>query len=248
MIIKAVFKCFLPNVNTEELDLPKERCAGYMHTEELTTVSMAHKASIISSDAAKKEKLHLNTDGTTLQQRKLGGLAINGIVISVNELSDGTADTVIEDVSKELTRLREMAHSLGLPNANAINWSLVSSSTSDSAATQKWFNRLMEELKEADIQRFGETSNDDALEILENFCAMHLGTNPRKAFLSATKEVSSTDHQETCSSREYHPADVLVHECCKLIGRHGTPEYGSGVLSFPDFSGNNDFRSKSRHE
>lgn len=93
----------------------------------------------------------------------------------------------------------------------------------------------MKELKEADIQRFGETSNDDALEILENFCAMHLGTNLRKAFLSATKEVSSTDHQETCSSREYHPADVLAHECCKLIGRHGTPEYGSGVLSFPDF-------------
>lgn len=76
MIIKAVLKCFLPNVNTEELDLPKEQCAGYMCREELTTVSMAHKASIISSDAAKKEKLHLNTDGTTLQQRKLGGLAM----------------------------------------------------------------------------------------------------------------------------------------------------------------------------
>ena len=66
---------------------------------------------------------------------------------------------------------------------------------------------------------------------------MNLGTNLRKAFLSATKEVSKTDHQETCSSREYHPADVLVHvhECCKLIGRHGTPEYGSGVFNFLDF-------------
>ena len=42
-------------------------------------------------------------------------------------------DTIIEDVSKELTKLREMAHSLGLPNADAINWS------SDSAATQKRF-------------------------------------------------------------------------------------------------------------
>ena len=28
---------------------------------------------------------------------------------------------------------------------------------------------------------------------------------------------------------------MLVHEHCKLIGRHGTPKYGSGVLSFPDF-------------
>ena len=60
-----------------------------------------------------------------------------------------------------------MAHSIGLPNTNAINWSLVSSSKSDSVATQKWFNRVMKELKEADIQRFGETFIDDALEILE---------------------------------------------------------------------------------
>jgi len=134
------------------------------------------------------------------------------MVISVNELPDGTTDTVIEDVSKELTKLREMAHSLGLPNAD----------------------RLMEECKKADIERFGQTSADDALEILGNFCAMHLGTNLRKAFLSATKEASATD-QESCSGGEYHPADVLVREGCKLIGKHGTPEYGSGVLEFPDF-------------
>jgi len=106
-----------------------------MRREELATLSVAHKASAISKQA-RAEKLHLNTDGTTLQQKKLGGLAINGLVISVNKLPDGMADTVIEDVSKELTKLREMAHSLGLPNADAINWSLVSSSTSDSAATQ----------------------------------------------------------------------------------------------------------------
>ena len=94
-----------------------------------------------------------------------------------------------------------MARSLRLPNADAINWSLVASSTSDSAATQKRFNRLMEERKEADIERFGETSADDALEILENFYAMHLGTNLRKAFLSATKEVGATD-QQTCNGRD----------------------------------------------
>ncbi len=227
--IKAVLKCFLPNLDTEHLQLPKERSAGYMRREELATVSMAHKATAIS----KAEKFHLNTDGTTLQQKKLGGLAINGVVISVNELPDGTADTVIKDVSKELTKLREMARSLGLPNADAINWSSVSSSTSDSAATQKRFNRLMEQCKKADIEQ---TSADDALEILENFCAMHLGINLRKAFLSATKEVSATNH-ESCNGngREYHPANVLVHECCKLIGKHGTPEYGSGVLELPDF-------------
>jgi len=63
---------------------------------------------------------------------------------------------------------------------------------------------------------------------------MHLGTNLRKTFLSATKEASATD-QESCSGMEYHPADVLVRECYNLIGKHGTPECGSGVLEFLDF-------------
>ena len=103
--------------------------------------------------------------------------------------------------------------------------------TSDSAATQKRFNKLMEECKKADMEKFGQTYTDDAFEILENICAMHLGVNPRKAFLLATKP----SEPDCCGLREYHPVDVLVHECCKLIGKHGTPEYGCGVLDFPDF-------------
>ena len=79
-----------------------------MRKEELTTISMAHKASAISKQA-EAGKLHLNTDGTTLQQKKLGGLAINGMVISVNQLPDGSADSAIEDVSRELRKLREIS-------------------------------------------------------------------------------------------------------------------------------------------
>ena len=137
------------------MHLPKEKCAGYMRREELSTVSMAHKASTISK-YAQTGKLHLNTDGTTLQQKKLGGLAVNGMVMSVNQLPDGSADSAIEDVSKELCKLRDMAQSLGLPNADANNWSLIQSSTSDSAATQKRFNKLMEECKKADVEEFGQ--------------------------------------------------------------------------------------------
>jgi len=43
----------------------------------------------------------MNTDGTTKGQRKLGGLALNNMTISVNKLSDGSADQVIADISKE---------------------------------------------------------------------------------------------------------------------------------------------------
>ena len=79
----------------------------------------------------------MNTDGTTLQQKKLGSIAINNVVVSVNEQSDGTADSIVNDVSRELEKLRETAQALGIPNSNSINWTLISSSTSDSAATQK---------------------------------------------------------------------------------------------------------------
>lgn len=35
--------------------------------------------------------------------------------------------------------------------------------------------------------------------------------------------------------RKHHPVDTFVHEFCKLFGKTGTPEYGCGVLAFPDF-------------
>ena len=59
------------------------------------------------------------------------------MVVSVKEHTDGTAISTINDVSKELKKLREVALTLGMPNASSINWTLVASSTADSAATQK---------------------------------------------------------------------------------------------------------------
>ena len=29
--------------------------------------------------------------------------------------------------------------------------------------------------------------------------------------------------------------DTIVHEFCKLLGKHGVPEYGLGTLALPDF-------------
>lgn len=66
-IIKAILKTFIPSVDVELLSLPKERCAGYMRREELKTVSMAHKAALIS-EQTQKGVLHMNTDGTTKLQ------------------------------------------------------------------------------------------------------------------------------------------------------------------------------------
>ena len=112
---------------------------------------------------------------------------LSTIVVSVNEIPDGTGDSIIEDISGELQKLREIPHVLKIPNSNSINWTLVKSSLSDSAAMQKRFNKLIEQHMEAEREKFGSETFDAIGEIIENFCAMHLGCNLRKAFLNGLK-------------------------------------------------------------
>ena len=166
-----------------------------------------------------------------MSQKKLQGAAISGMILSVNEIPDGSADSMIADISQELQKLREIAHTLQLPNADKINWTLIQSSSSDSASTQKRFNKLVEEKREEDRECFGPICEcPDVIELVENFCCMHLGVNLRKAFLDRVK-TSTADNHSSC--------DVLVHEFCKLLGKHGgihgAPEYAHGAVAFPDF-------------
>lgn len=154
-IIKAVLKCFLPNLDTAKLILPKEKCAGYMRREELKTISMAHTACIMDNQV-EDGMFHMNTDGTTKFQKKLGATAINGAVLAVNEIPDGTAESIIRDISKELQKLRETAEALNLPHARQINWTLLTSSTSDSASAQKKLNKLIEQKKKQIIKHLGQ--------------------------------------------------------------------------------------------
>ena len=54
----------------------------------LKTVNDIHKASVLAAS----HMMHLNSDGTTLGQQRLGAVIINGLVISVNELANGSAE------------------------------------------------------------------------------------------------------------------------------------------------------------
>ena len=229
--IKAILGTFVPSVDVKQLRLPSEGCAGYMRRQELKTVSMVHKATTIAEQAS--VGCHLNSDGTTKFQKKIQGVAMNGMTLSVNEVPNGCTESIIEDISAELKKLREIAHSLKIPNADKINWTLIVSSTSDSAATQKRFNRLLEERKEEDEKLFGPADYDDVIDVIENFCAMHLGVNLRKAFLSGVKKAFPSD--VSTNRREYNRTDTFVHEFCKLFGRHGVPEYGCGASAFSDY-------------
>lgn len=222
-IIRHVLKCFNPTENIEALELPKKSCAAYMRKEELKTICDAHKATVLSEFSS----LHLNTDGTTKNQKKIGGVVANSIVLGVNELQDGTAASAVHDISMEFEKLRAAAGMLGLPNPNSINWTLVVSSQSDSAASQKLINKLIEDCRKDDEERFG-AATIETIDVIETFCSMHLAVNLRKAFLNSLGTIDD-------SEKRYFRVDTLVHEFCKLFGKSGVPEYCSGVLSFPDF-------------
>lgn len=116
-----------------------------MRQAELKTVCDSHKAHILCSGTAKG--MDLKTDGTTKHQRKLGAVVVDDLVVSVNELANGKAISAIENISKELIHLRRVTKILGLANADSINWTLIESSMSDSASTQKRMNKLRRKRK-----------------------------------------------------------------------------------------------------
>ena len=86
---------------------------------------------------------HLNTDGTTLQQNKINGIAVNGVTIGVSEVTDWSAKSIVNHVKSELIQLRETAIALDIHGAKSINWSKFVSSTSDGASTQKCSTGLL---------------------------------------------------------------------------------------------------------
>ena len=205
-IVRTVLSSLFPSVDVSTLRLPAESCAGYMRREELKTVSAAHQATVLASE----EKLYLNSDGTTKFQKKLNATAFNGIVLSVSEIPDGKADSVIDDIGVQLQKLRNIAKELGIPNYDMFNWTMIHSSSSDSASTQKRLNHLLQEKKDEELHPVAESD----LDIVKIFCGMHLGVNLRKAFMHSTTDMSVDHHDNTI-------VDTFVYEFCKLFGSYG---------------------------
>lgn len=59
-------------------------------------------------------------------------MLINGLVLGVSEVSDGSAKSAIDQV---LTTIIEVATTLGLPGANQINWKAIKTAMSDNINT-----------------------------------------------------------------------------------------------------------------
>jgi hypothetical protein len=174
----------------------------------------------------------LNSDGSTLNQHKIYGVTINDVVLSINEVADGSAECAIQDIEKELDKLRNIAMQLKLPFANSINFTIFASSTSISASTQKKFNRLLKEKIEQDTVKFGH-NEEIGINFIRNFCATHLGVNLRKAFFQTARILPCNSGIR--NSHQNTDVDTFVHEFAKEFGAHGTPEYCVGNVKFPDF-------------
>ena len=229
-IIENVISCLLPSVSLENVRLPKKSCASYMRSQEMPTLSLMHK----SSQLSRSDKRHLNSDGTTLHQVKKVAFLINGIVLGISDVADGSSQTALRE---ELQKL---------DGVEADDIKRIVSSTSDGAATQSMLNRLLE------VNTMKEQRS-----IVENKCAMHLGVNLRQAQVKAMSAMSSIvkdDHVaiQKCNNsvsaeeslddelhrkmgRQYNDIDVFVHEICKAFGHLGTPEYGHGASTFRVF-------------
>jgi hypothetical protein len=233
-LIKQIVLWSYPSVDVSKLELPKRSCASYLRKDELKVISNAHKATTLCNDIATGKALKINTDGTTKNQKKIGGIAINKMTISVNELVDGSSVAVINDVEQELDILRKTTLALGLPNADSISLSMIESSSSDSAATQKHFNHLLLQRREANRENVGNPECDGTnLTFVESFCSIHLGVNLRKAFLSGINHLRVGGL--LTATTNHFSVDTFVHQYCKVFGMHGTPEYGCGGQHFPDF-------------
>ena len=223
LAIKTILKLFNPSRDLTQLHLPKSSLAAKMRSQELPTISKAHQAHLL----AETSTYHLNSDGTTLNQKKVEGMLVNGIVLGVNDVVDGSAKSAVEELEVVLSNIRDTAQVLEVPGAQSIGWSLVQSSMSDQASTQKLFNKLVEEKVQEERVQLGENTQDEGKQVLELFCGMHLGVNLRTAQIKGLM-----DHLNGASSG----VDTVVHSTCKLLGHLGTnPEYGRGVQGFPEY-------------
>ena len=170
-IVQNVICRLMPSLNVR---LPGKSCAAYMRSAEMSTISSIQKA----SELANSEQWHLYSDGTTLQQTKKVAFLINGIVLGVHDVSDGSSQAALDALKAELHKMGESI-------------SRIVSSTSDDASTQLKFNRLLEK-----------ESGKSQGTVVENKCAMHLDVNLRHAQVKAMEGTEATDGYDSEGSMD----------------------------------------------
>ena len=211
--MRNVLQRMVPFADVGSLQLPGKSCADYMRRDELPTVSRAHKADHLGS----AQTIAVNSDRTTKHQQKKAASIMNDMVLGVHDVANGSAEAALQAMKSEMEVIRTIAEELG-SSTSGLTLANVTSSTSDGAATQGKLNQLLLREKESG-------------DIVENVCAMHLGTNLRVAQVAGIQVYNMAQQEEEADKqggRTYSDVDSIVHATAKLIGEHGTPEYCQG--------------------
>ena len=212
----------MPSLKLNDVRLPSKSCAAYIRSAEMPTISSLQKA----AELAQSEQWCLNSDGTTLQQAKKVAFLINGIVLGVHDVSDGSSETALDALKAGLQKMGKSGSDI----------THIISSTSDGASAQCKFNRLLEK-----------ESGKSQGTIVENKCAMHLGVNLRHAQVKAMEDIQATDSSVAYNSegsmdedmknpkKRHSDIDCFIYEVCKTSGHLGCPEYGQEASSIRVF-------------
>ena len=169
-VVRNVVSHLLPSLEADALCLPGKACASYMRSQEMPTISQVQKASEL--------KGHLKSDGTTLMQQKKAAFLINGIVLGIHDIPDGSSQVCLDALKAELAKTSKIAAELSCGEKD-FSIDHIVSSTSDSASTQTKFAHLLED-------QIGKP-------ILENQCSMHLGVNLCVAQVKAAARIGVHD-------------------------------------------------------
>ena len=188
----------------------------------MPTISSLQKA----AELAQSEQWCLNSDGTTLQQAKKVAFLINGIVLGVHDVYDGSSETALDALKAELQKMGKSGSDI----------THIISSTSNGASAQCKFNCLLEK----------ESGKSQGI-IVENKCAMYLGVNLRHAQVKAMEDIQATDSSVAYNSegsmdedmknpkKRHSDIDCFIYEVCKTSGHLGCPEYGQEASSIRVF-------------
>lgn len=227
-VIRIVLETFCPQLDTYKLELPKSSLATKMRSCEMPTVTLAHEAAVLAQSTSQV----LGSDGTTLNQKKVQGSRLGDLTVGVEPVADGSAKSLIAQLDTAFTAIRKIGQELEIPGHENIGWHLVTTVMSDQASSQKAFNRMVEEKQREEKEARGDiaTGADNCKELLVTFCGMHVGVNLRAAEVKGLNKHIKEYGNKTAG------VDTIVHSCCKLLGHLGTnPEYGRGVVGFPEF-------------
>ena len=105
-----------------------------MRSQEMPTISQVQKA----SELMQEQEWHLNSDGTTLMQQKKAAFLINGIVLGIHDIPDGSSQVCLDTLKAQLAKTSKIAAEL-LCSEKDFSIDHIVSSTSDSASTQTKF-------------------------------------------------------------------------------------------------------------